>query len=339
MRRRNKPVATGIVVIIGLLLAACRPSSRPDLFIPTLAPAATVDVTVAGATVPATLPAATMTLPPPPTAAPATIVPPTATALPVLPSATPTPQIVEEVSTAYQVAFVAVNDVLNVRTGPGPDYPVAGELAPNADDIALLDEGQTLLTGAVWVPIEADSLSGWVNSRFLTESVSSEEFCADDDASRLISNLQAAIAGRDSQLLTELVHPQRGLRLRLNWWNEEILLSGDEVAQLFDQTATYDWGTEDGSGFPVSGSFSAVLLPLLEKDFVGAPRLACDEILHGPTAGLVILPDGYEQLHYFSAYRPAPESQEFDWGTWVIGVDRWQGQYYLSYLIHYDYEI
>ena len=72
---------------------------------------------------------------------------------------------------------------------------------------------------------------------------------------------------------------------------------------------------------------------------MGAPRLACDEILHGPTAGLVILPDGYEQLHYFSAYRPAPESQEFDWGTWVIGVDRWQGQYYLSYLIHYDYEI
>jgi hypothetical protein len=52
----------------------------------------------------------------------------------------------------------------------------------------------------------------------------------------------------------------------------------------------------------------------------------------------VRLPDGYEQVNYYAYYRPAGDI-EFDWGTWVVGVEQWQGQWYVSYLVHFDWEI
>ena len=75
------------------------------------------------------------------------------------------------------------------------------------------------------------------------------------------------------------------------------------------------------------------------KDLLGASQWACNELLYGPTAGLITLPEGYEAVHFYSAYRPAPATQEFDWGTWAVRVERWQGRYYVSYLVHYRYEI
>ncbi|MFQ5420924.1 MAG: hypothetical protein ACE5EY_11260, partial [Anaerolineae bacterium] len=80
--------------------------------------------------------------------------------------------------------------------------------------------------------------------------------------------------------------------------------------------------------------------PDLQKDLLPATEIACDEILHGGTAGSVRLPDGYQQTHYFSLYRPASATDnELDWGTWVVGIEQWQGTYYISYLVHFQWEI
>jgi hypothetical protein len=151
--------------------------------------------------------------------------------------------------------------------------------------------------------------------------------------------LRAAIAAQDGRALAALVHPERGLRLRLNWWNNEVRVSGPGVQALFSGTTEYDWGTNQGSGEPITGTFAEVVLPPLQRDLLPATERACDEILFGPTAGMAILPDGYQQVHFFSLHRPAPADVEFDWGTWVVGVERWQGAFYLSYLVHYRYEI
>jgi hypothetical protein len=283
------------------------------------------------------------TLPPAPTTAPptATQIPaPTAT-LASTPPATPTTGVQPETGSpvSYQVTFVAGNDTLNVRAGPGVSYAPVAQLPPDADGIIVEEAGQTLLAGSTWVPVETNADAGWVNSRFLTETTSREDFCNDPAVADLLADLQEAIANRDGAQLQRLVHPERGLRLLVSWWNEEIFLPGRETRALFAAPQAYDWGTEDGSGFPIQGTFAEVMLPRLERDLLGATVWTCDEIVHGPTAGLVILPEGYEQLHFYSAHRPAPAEQEFDWGTWVVGIDRWQGAYYLSYLIHYRYEI
>jgi hypothetical protein len=51
------------------------------------------------------------------------------------------------------------------------------------------------------------------------------------------------------------------------------------------------------------------------------------------------LPDGYQNVQYFSYFRPAGDEIGFDWGTWVVGIESWQSKIYLSYLVHYNWEI
>lgn len=239
----------------------------------------------------------------------------------------------------YQVAFVEGNDTLNVRGGPGTNYETVEALAPIAAGITVDETGQTAVAGSTWLYVMTDSAEGWVNGRFLTESIASAEFCADPAALAVVERAREAIADEDGRELSSLVHPERGLRLRLNWWNNEVLVRGEEVAGLFGSAANYDWGVNQGSGEPIVGTFAEAFLPSLQRDLLPASQTACDEVLFGPTAGMVVLPDGYQQVHFFSLHRPAPADVEFDWGTWVVGVERWQGDYYLSYLVRYNYEI
>ncbi|WP_374685622.1 hypothetical protein [Promineifilum sp.] len=338
-------------------LSACGGAAGPDLVIPTVA--ATADPNLPTVTAPtAAAPTATSlsTLPPPPTAAPTvtatplplpspTPVPPSPTAVPptaipptaVPPTATP----VANVEPSYQVAFVAANDTLNVRRQPGAGSPLVGRLAANATGIRVVGQGQGVRDGGLWLPVETSVGEGYVNSRYLTESISREAFCADPAVTTLLAQLQTAIAQEDAALLDELVHPQRGLRLRLNWWNEEIVVRDQEVERLFRERngEVYNWGTNEGSGERIRGTFREVMLPFLQKDLLAATQWNCDALQQGPTAGMTILPEGYEAVHFYSAHRPAPADVEFDWGTWAVGVERWEGRYYVSYLVHYRYEV
>lgn len=339
-----------------LLLAACQPQIETPLVLPTLVaePAAssatptaipatpeaapTTAAEVASATVAATaaVPSATATLPipivvtkplAPGRATPAIILPP------------PINDPINESAGGLQVAFVELGDTLNVRSGPGVNFPVVGELSPDASGLVMDAATQALVGDDTWVYIEGpEGMTGYVNSRYLTEAVPPSEYVGNPEMDEVLVGLRQAIANRDGAALAALVHPERGLRLRQGWWNEEIQIPAAEVAGLFTDQAVYDWGIADGSGLPIRGTFGDVLLPLLDKDLVPAGASAYAEILAGPTAGLVVLPEGYEAVPYASFFRATPSS-EFDWGTWVVGVERWGGHYYLSYLVHYAYEI
>ncbi len=323
-------VRPSLFLILILALAACSPAEgepTAELIIPTAIVAVQEDVQQEQppATPTADLPAPPTLLPTPvPSAEPAAQE--TATAVP-----TPTPH--------YRVAFVASDDTLNVRSGPGINNGVVGELAPNADGVQITGEGE-IVAGSTWTPITAGSLSGWVNGRFLTGSLESETFCQDEAVLDLLVDLETAVTNQDSSLLAQLIHPERGLRIHHAWWNPEVRLTYDEVSEIFTSTAVYDWGIEDGSGSPIVGPFSQEILPLLQEDLLLADDTACDEILHGGTAGIVRLPDGYDAVHYYAFFRPGTdEFAGMNWGSWVVGIEQWQGTYYVSYLVHYQWEI
>ena len=348
-----------VLILFAALLSACGGDAPPDLVIPTVAATADPNLppTAVANVAPTALPS--QTLPPPPTTVLATAtatptpLPPSATPLPPTPTLAPTivpPTIAPPTATpvppdaaapVYRVAFVAANDTLNVRRRADADSPVVGQLPPNASGITVAGDGQSVRGNRPWLPVETAVGSGYVNSRFLTEAISREAFCADPAVNELLARLQTAVATEDAALLGELVHPTRGLRLRLNWWNEEIIVREDELENIFRDRDrdVVNWGTNEGSGEAIRGTFSDVMLPFLTKDLLGATQWACDELLYGPTAGLMTLPEGYEAVHFYSAHRPAPAAQEFDWGTWAVGVERWQGRMYVSYLVHYRYEI
>jgi hypothetical protein len=339
--------------LLALLVACGGGEEPPPLVIPTPVATAAVPTAEGGQptaapTVPATPTVAlTATFPPPPTIAPPlpttdggqpTAAPPAATTTPATtaPTATVSP-VAGPVS--YQVAFVADNDRLNVRRQPHWQADVVGELPPDATGITVIGEGRPAQGTSLWLPVETVVGEGWVNSRFLTETVSREAFCGDPQVTALIDQFRRAVAEEDGKLLLEVVNPDRGLRVRLNWWNDEVFFSGPDMQTLFDAQKKYDWGMNEGSGEPIRGSFAEVVMPFLERDLLAAGEWRCDEGLFGPTAGMTILPEGYDQVHFYSAHRPAPAEQELDWGTWIIGVERWEGQYTISYLVHYRWEI
>lgn len=245
--------------------------------------------------------------------------------------------------TYYRVAFVVEDDVLNVRAGAGVQNRIVGTLAPDATDILITGEGRAVVDDigtAWWVPIQQGTLRGWVNSHFLTEQVASDDFCADENALELIGAFKIAIEEQDDEQFAALISDERGLFIRHAWWNTEVYLTPEEAAEFFSDQTERDWGIQDGSGLPIEGSTIEVILPLLQQDFSPGEVAGCNEVVGGPTAGLLEIPLEYSALNFFSVYRPAPATgHEFDWGTWTVGIEYVDGQPYIAYLIHYAWEI
>ena len=79
---------------------------------------------------------------------------------------------------------------------------------------------------------------------------------------------------------------------------------------------------------------------LVTNNLLNSTETGCNEIIHGGTAGLTVLPASYEGINFVSLHRsPEPDEFELDWGTWVIGIERWEGEYYISFMVHYEWEI
>ncbi len=241
-------------------------------------------------------------------------------------------------SESNTVVFVSADDVLNVRTEPGVENEIVGTIAPGTSTVQIT--GVSIdVDGSPWVPVQIDTTQGWVNSRFLTETVSSEEFCTNSAVETLLRRFEQSVENRNNQLLSQLVHPERGLRVRLDWWNPEVQISGAELESLFGNPTSHNWGMADGSGLPIEGSFTEVALPMLDQDLVAADTQVCNELVSGNTAGIVQLPEEYGGINYVSFHRTPTDELGFDWGTWVVGVEFWQGKPVVSTLVHYNYEI
>lgn len=238
---------------------------------------------------------------------------------------------------SYQVVYILPDDFLNVRQGAGAESSIVGILLPGTTGISV-DAGTVPITDTEWVFVNVGTVSGWANSNFLTETIPPADFCLDPAAQAALTNFIAQIETPSLASNYPVAHDQRGLRIRINWWNPELKFNTAYLAPIFADSNSYNWGVQDGSGFPIEGSFSQIIFPLLQKELLGATETGCNEILHGGTAGLVQLPEEYAGINYFSVYRQNPDN-EFDWGTWVVGIERWQGQYIVSFLVHFNWEI
>ncbi len=87
---------------------------------------------------------------------------------------------------AWQVTGVAANDVLNLRAGPGTEYPIKGALPPNARKVkadicvptltdgeyfALSEKDKDAIAGLQrWCHVTgAEGQRGWANMRYMAE--------------------------------------------------------------------------------------------------------------------------------------------------------------------------
>jgi hypothetical protein len=85
------------------------------------------------------------------------------------PSATatyPPATVYETPAVTYRVVNVKPGDYLNVRTGPGVDYPVVMQLSPDTTGI-LLEAGHYSNGDTIWQEIRSGELTGYVNEIYL----------------------------------------------------------------------------------------------------------------------------------------------------------------------------
>lgn len=111
----------------------------------------------------------------------------------------------------YRVTNVGTNDVLYVRASGSPNAREVGKLAPDAEDIELLDGG------GGWWRIRKGNLQGWVNNSYLTEmqtggserfeTINNQAFQYSNEVAKTVASLEVCTKScRDSRNCVALTY-------------------------------------------------------------------------------------------------------------------------------------
>jgi hypothetical protein len=237
----------------------------------------------------------------------------------------------------YSVFGVPAGGVLLARQPAGISGTSVAELPGDLRDVRLTGQS-TPLGSSTWVEIEVPPAgTGWINLWNLTEEVSGEAFCGDPRLPVLLESFFGALRARSGEALAQTVSPRRGLVLRHDWWNDEVVIARRDVAELMRTTEPVAWGVQRGSGAPIIGPFRDRLLPELDALLAASSTQACNAVQSGETRYPAQWPEEYARLNYVSLFVPAPDpGPAFNWRGWAVGVEYVDGVPYVAILIRYQ---
>ena len=218
----------------------------------------------------------------------------------------------------YAVVRVAPNDVLNIHSGPGDNYSVVGSFPFDAVNVRRT-QGIVDADNVRWVEVKrTEGGTGWVNLYYLTEYVSHEAFCADTRIAILIDQLKQSMNQSFGDLFALLTSPIHGVDVRLWAYQPAVNFAPLQSRDAFTSMQVYNWGAGP-RGEPDFGTFAQVIQPKLQ-DVLNAPNIEiyCDNLTKVyPLAN----PWPYTNIHYYNIYKPTTSENDFDFRTWLIGVE------------------
>jgi hypothetical protein len=162
-------------------------------------------------------------------------------------------------------------------------------------------------------------------------------FCADGQATALITSFKSALQTSNGSLLASLVSPAHGMDARYYRDGRVVNYDQEHAKFLFDSTFVVDWGTAPGSGLETSGSFHEVILPALLDVFNKDYTLTCNQIQVGGTTYPALWP--YPGINFYSVYFPGTQGNgSLDWHTWLVGMEYVNGKPYLYAIMQFQWE-
>jgi hypothetical protein len=238
----------------------------------------------------------------------------------------------------YAVVLVAEGGVLEAHTAAGNANPIAGSVAWDALDLHAT--GNTASIGSEsWVEITLPGGgTGWVDRKFLTEDVSSADFCAEPRVPDLFTQLKEALRTNDGRLLSPLVSPIHGLTVVYIHNGNFKIYDPAQVGDVFGSPQVVDWGLGPGSGLAVQGTFEDLVRPDLLAVFGAAYEFHCNAIALGGASYVVTWPALWKNINFYSVFKPGAPGTEMDWMTWLTGVEYVDGAPYLFSLSRYNWE-
>lgn len=160
----------------------------------------------------------------------------------------------------WRVYGVAWNDVLNVRSGAGAQFPPVAQLAPDATGLTVYTP-LARVGDAIWQPVGVAGGTGWVNTRFLRPDPSARpEVVGTEDAglAAAVKTVADALEQADYGRVSAMVNPSRGLLISPDAFvgGDEVVLSPADVAGASSDTQKRLWGYTDGEGLPIESTIA-----------------------------------------------------------------------------------
>ncbi len=233
----------------------------------------------------------------------------------------------------HAVFGVPEGSTLTVRQVAGVSGGDLGELEFDRRGVSLTGNA-TNLGSSTWVEIIGPTgASGWVSAANLTQDVPGDAFCADPRVPPLIDALRASVTEGDALGLQALVDPRRGLTVRFDWWDPEVVYTVGQLPELLTGDESREWGSQP-SGRAIQGSFKEIVLPHLRDATQADVATACNQTLTGPVLREARWPSEYTNLNYYALYNPADSAEgEYAWSTWLVGIEYVDNQPYISHLV------
>ncbi|MGB9586185.1 MAG: hypothetical protein ACPL3P_02400 [Anaerolineales bacterium] len=254
-----------------------------------------------------------------------------------VPTATPFPDFGRAVS----AVFLKDNQPLEVYENPEVNSNPRLQLSPQASGLKTTGKEQWV-NNAIWIEIEdLQGGRGWVNSGYLTQTISPNDFCQDPAAKQVLDKLLQAINDQDGNALMNLTSKIHGLHIRYQWQNEEVVIPySDKLAEIFTSQESYVWGYDRTQNKNVQGSFIEVIVPSI-KLVTGDGVKLCNTLEQGIAAdwsnGYIEWPPEYINLNYYALYHQAPEEDALNWRTWAFGMEKINEEYYITTLVQYKW--
>ncbi|MDO5697145.1 MAG: hypothetical protein Q4G51_04130 [Dermatophilus congolensis] len=220
----------------------------------------------------------------------------------------------------WRVYGVAWNDMLNVRSGAGADYPPVARLAPDSTGLTVYTP-VARVGDAIWQPVGVEGGTGWVNSRFLRpDAAATPEIVGTQDAGLAAATkiVVDALEKRDYGRLSTHVHPTRGLMISPDAFvgGDEVVLTATEVAGAASDTQKHLWGYTDGEGLPIESTIADRLAAIAgSRALTSVRRIGFDRAVQNGNS-IDNVADKFPGTRIVEYNYPGSESNSgFDWAS------------------------
>jgi hypothetical protein len=153
-----------------------------------------------------------------------------------------------------------------------------------------------------------------------------------------------AISNKDSELISEFVHPFKGVRFTPYTYvstEKDVVLNQEEVKNFFNDQTIYTWGFYDGIGGDIYLTSSQYYDDFIyTADFVNAEDIGYNEVLSIGNMSenqFAVYNNAIVVEYYFSGFNP--EFGGIDWQSLRLVFEQYEGDWKLVGIIHNQWTI
>lgn len=161
--------------------------------------------------------------------------------------------------------------------------------------------------------------------------------------SKQAASIVRALSKRNMPALAELVHPKQGVRFSPYAYvsEDDLVFTADQVAAFSSDATQYTWGSFDGSGEPITMAPAEYFTKFVySRDFASSPDVHYDEDWYtGNTSDNAreVYPLGVFVDYHMPPY--AKPEDTMDWADLRLVFDEYEGDWYLTGVIHNQWTI